>query len=108
MGKCSNIASIEWLPPVVLEVTREASVRIYVKIFVHCNSLNSLITSSTLNITNFFLRVYTSSLISGFLSKIDHVSLKIKKFETSFLVSKFGKPLKPSKIKFVTKSPLKN
>jgi hypothetical protein len=33
MGKCSNIASIEWLQPVVLEVTREASVRIYVKIF---------------------------------------------------------------------------
>jgi len=55
-----------------------------------------------------FSCVHTSNLISGFLSNIDYVSLKIKKLEISSLVSKFGKPPKPSKIKFVTKPPLKN
>jgi len=54
------------------------------------------------------LCVHTSSLISGFLLKADHVSLKIKMLETSFLDFKFGKPPKPPKTKFVAKPPLKN
>ena len=55
-----------------------------------------------------FSCVHISNLISGFLSNIDYVSLKIKRLETSSLVFKFGKPPKPPKIKFVTKPPLKN
>jgi hypothetical protein len=41
---------------------------------------------------------HTSSLVNGFLSKVGHVSLKIKKSETSSLVYKFGKTTKISKI----------
>jgi len=50
----------------------------------------------------------SSGLINDFLSKVGHVSLKIKRSKISSLVSKFKKPPKPQKAKFVAKPSLKN
>jgi hypothetical protein len=54
-----------------------------------------------------FLYVHTSNLLSGFLSRVDHISLKIRSPETTPLSLCLAKPRIP-KTKFITKPPLQN
>jgi hypothetical protein len=55
-----------------------------------------------------FLYVHTSNLFSGFLSRVEHLSLKFRRLKTNSLTSKFSKTTKISKTKFVGKPLLQN